>query len=347
MKTDTWQCAGWSCELHPGPLARQLSGRQVVLFRDANGTAHALNARCPHRGADLSQGSVVDGCIQCPFHGWQFDGGGRCVKVPSQPDGVKIPRLACTASFPLHERDGTLWIWIGADAAAADAPGAALPPPDRSGRRLFFPAHLVAAPFLDTLENFFDMAHVPYIHRSFGSHQDPLVTRRRLTLDPDGHGIRAEDDPASPWQVEPRLPGGVLGLLARLFLGLRKPIAQHTAFDVVAGAQVYLEYPNGTFDLFRTHLTPADDRHTWLFIQSLRTRAAHALGDWIQRRAIGTLLEEGKREQALILAADRAGGAAAQVSVESDRVGLAVRHLYERWAGGAATPSNRDLALGE
>lgn len=116
-------------------------------------------------------------------------------------------------------------------------------------------------------------------------------------------------------------------------------------FRVETGAEVYLEYPNRTFDLFRTHLTPADADHTWLFVESLRTRAPHALGDRVQQRAIGKLFEEGRRERTLILDAgpdDRAH----PVSVESDRVGLAARNLYERWAGGAAPVRDLDVAVG-
>jgi len=59
--------------------------------------------------------------------------------------------------------------------------------------------------------------------------------------------------------------------------------------------------PNGTYDLFVAHITPADEEHTWLFVQSVRTRAPHALGDWVQRRVLRTLFEEGTRETSLIL----------------------------------------------
>jgi len=343
MKIDAWYCACWSRELRSGPLGRQLLGRHLVLFRDANGAARALGARCPHRGADLARGSVVEGCIECPFHGWRFDGAGRCARIPSQPESMRIPSSARVPSLPLYERQGTIWIWMGKEAANDTEP-----PPDplagRSARRVYFDAHLVGAQFLDVLENFFDKAHLPFIHTgSFGSRQNPLVARQQVTIDPDGRGLRAEDDPNSPWHVDPKLPRGFVGLLARLILQLRTPVAQHTRFEVESGAQLYLEYPNGTFDLFVTHLTPADEKHTWLFVESARTRAPHAVGDWIQRRAINKVLAEGKRETSLILAADREE--APPVSVESDRRGLAARHLYERWAASRAPAEDRDLAV--
>ena len=341
MTRDAWYCAGWSAELAGGPIGRKLLGRHLVLFRDANGSAHALGARCPHRGADLSQGSVVDGCIQCPFHGWRFDGSGCCVRVPSQPENLKISNLARVPSFPLQERQGTLWIWSGAaEPQSKEPPDGSVESPGRPIRRVFFDAQLVDAPFLSVLENFFDKAHLPFIHtRTFGADQDPLVARQRITLDPNGRSLRAEDDD-SAWHVEPKQPKGFVGWVGRLLFGLQRPVAQHMRFDVDAGGQIYIEYPNGTFDLFNAHLTPADADHTWLFVESVRTRAPHTFGDWIQRRAINRIFEEGKRETSLLLGPD--DDAPRQVSVESDRLGLAARHLYERWVRGAGAET-RDL----
>lgn len=346
MKMDTWHCAGWSRELANGPIGRKLLGRHLVLFRDANGTARALGARCPHRGADLARGSLIDGCLQCPFHGWRFDGLGQCVRVPSQPESMKISTLARVPTFPLHERQGVLWIWMDAARAKGSAPQDPVGQPGASVQRLCFDAHLVDAAFLDVLENFFDKAHVPFIHTgTFGPDQDPLVARQRITMDPDGRGLRAEDDAASPWHVEPKLPKGLIGFLARLLLGLRKPIAQYTRFDVEGGAEIYQEYPNGTYDRFVAHITPADEGHTWLFVESVRTRAPHAIGDWFQHRAISRVFKEGSRETSLILEAGAPDPSPA-VSVESDRLGLAVRKLYERWAGGSgASAKGHDLAV--
>jgi phenylpropionate dioxygenase-like ring-hydroxylating dioxygenase large terminal subunit len=345
MKSIRWHCAAWSRELAGAPLGRKLLGHNVVLFRDANGTARAVGARCPHRGADLARGSLVDGCLQCPFHGWRFDGFGQCVRIPSQPESVKIPPQASLPSFSLCEREGLLWIWTGAQAPNAPPPRDPIGQPGRSMRRIFFDACLVEAAFLDAVENFFDQAHVPFIHRgTFGPDQDPLVARQRIIVDSDGRVLRAEDDPGSPWRVEPKLPRGLVGLLGRLFLGLRKPIAQRKSFDLERGAEIYLEYPSGTYDLFMTRITPADEKHTWLFVESVRTRAPHALGDWLQRRAIGSVFEEGKLETSLILAADP-GAPAHPVSVESDRVGLAARRLCERWFAQSEAPEPDSTAV--
>jgi phenylpropionate dioxygenase-like ring-hydroxylating dioxygenase large terminal subunit len=212
-------------------------------------------------------------------------------------------------------------------------------PPGRSARRLFFEPRLIDAPSSNVLENFFDKAHVPFIHTgTFGSDQDPLVARQRVTIDADRRGLHAEDDPDASWRVEPKVPGGFIGVLGRLFFGLRTPVAQYTRFGVEAGAQLYIEYPNDTFDLFLAHITPADETQTWLFVESVRTRAPHVIGDWIQRRAIRKVFDEGARETTLILDSDPDGRTPPAVSVESDRLGIAARQLYERWVDGAVAP---------
>ena len=72
---NTWYLAAWDRELPPRELlARTLLDERVVLFRDASGTARALQDRCPHRFAPLSRGRVCDGQIECGYHGLRFGG---------------------------------------------------------------------------------------------------------------------------------------------------------------------------------------------------------------------------------------------------------------------------------
>lgn len=59
------------------------------MFRVENGKVHVVDAYCPHLGANLAVGGrVLGGCIECPFHGWQFQGSdGKCVKIPYAEKG--------------------------------------------------------------------------------------------------------------------------------------------------------------------------------------------------------------------------------------------------------------------
>ena len=88
-----------------------LDGR-IVLFRDADGRVAALSAYCPHVGADLSVGCVVEGHIQCAFHRWEYDAAGRCTKtgIADPP-----PRSARLFVFPVRERFGIIWVFNGTE----------------------------------------------------------------------------------------------------------------------------------------------------------------------------------------------------------------------------------------
>lgn len=66
-------------------------GRDLVVFRTESGAVRVLDAHCPHMGAHLGYGirdhagggaAVVGESIVCPFHGWQYDGEGRCTHIP-------------------------------------------------------------------------------------------------------------------------------------------------------------------------------------------------------------------------------------------------------------------------
>lgn len=77
-----WYVACESNELLETPLARTIYGQPFVLFRDGVGRPGALLDRCAHRNVPLSLGRVAEGRLQCSYHGWQYDGGGTCVKIP-------------------------------------------------------------------------------------------------------------------------------------------------------------------------------------------------------------------------------------------------------------------------
>ena len=79
-----WFAVALSEDLAPGQvLSRQYFGEDLVIFRDTAGVVTALDAYCAHLGAHLGRGGTVgDGCIRCPFHGWEYDRKGICVSMP-------------------------------------------------------------------------------------------------------------------------------------------------------------------------------------------------------------------------------------------------------------------------
>lgn len=113
-----------SADVGSTPVPVTAGGRDWVAVRlHPDAAVSVLAARCPHRLVPLTGGSVVDGRLQCPYHGWQFDGAGSCVRIPSHPGSTPPPRASLATPPAVRESDG--WVWVaGPRDAAATTPGA-------------------------------------------------------------------------------------------------------------------------------------------------------------------------------------------------------------------------------
>ena len=94
------------------PLRVELLGMPFVAFRDTAGAVHVLADTCVHRGGSLSAGWVRDGKAICPYHGWEYDGGGKCTKIPSLV-GKTPPARAKVDSYPVQEKYGIVFAFLG------------------------------------------------------------------------------------------------------------------------------------------------------------------------------------------------------------------------------------------
>jgi len=165
---EAWYVAAWSEELGSGTLlARTLLDQPIVLFRDSSGSPAALIDRCPHRFAPLSRGRLQGDSIECGYHGLCFDRAGACTR---NPYASTVPPRARVRSFPVLERDGIVWIWMGeastADAGLAPSLPTLVDPAWHAIRGyLRTPANYVLA-----IDNLMDLTHPEYLHdRSLGS----------------------------------------------------------------------------------------------------------------------------------------------------------------------------------
>ena len=124
----SWYCVGFSGDLATSALiSRRLAGHELVLFRGLDGVAAAMDAWCPHLGAHLGvNGTCEQGEVRCPFHGFRFGTDGRCTHTPY---GGKIPPTARIRTWPVHELNGLLMVWYGAD---GQAPTFTIPEIERS-----------------------------------------------------------------------------------------------------------------------------------------------------------------------------------------------------------------------
>lgn len=104
-----WHCLGMADDYRDGKLhTLNIFGTRLVAFANEQGTISILNAHCPHMGADLSQGELVDGRVVCPFHHWQFEASGRCAEIPYCK---RIPPKAKTRSWQTCEVNRLLFVW--------------------------------------------------------------------------------------------------------------------------------------------------------------------------------------------------------------------------------------------
>jgi phenylpropionate dioxygenase-like ring-hydroxylating dioxygenase large terminal subunit len=148
------------------PRSVTLLGEPLVVYRDASGKPQALEDRCCHRGVQLSLGRITqEGHLACGYHGWEYDGTGRCVHVPSLCAGTPVPKGFLVRSFPCVEQDFYIWVWMGGGTPDTPAP----PPIRNAGLHPWRQGTVQASCCAEFLvENILDSSHVPFVHK--GTH---------------------------------------------------------------------------------------------------------------------------------------------------------------------------------
>ncbi|MBE9013987.1 Rieske 2Fe-2S domain-containing protein, partial [Pseudanabaenaceae cyanobacterium LEGE 13415] len=154
-------------EIGSMPVPVELAGESLVLFRNQAGEIAALLDRCPHRGAALSLGQVTEtGCLECPYHGWQFASDGACTRVPLNALNEKQRSQLSAVSFPTKIIAGLVWVFTG----TGNAPGLQLPSSLlENNDRYVIQYESWNAHWTRAVENSLDYLHVPFVHQySFG-----------------------------------------------------------------------------------------------------------------------------------------------------------------------------------
>jgi vanillate O-demethylase monooxygenase subunit len=162
-----WYVAAWSNEIERRPLGRILLNEPVVFFRTTAGAIVALEDRCSHRGYPLHKGRLIGDTLECGYHGLTFDCSGQCIKVPGQPH---IPSGGDIRAYPVVERWGMLWIWMGNPSLANPASIADchwLDDPDWEGKG---ERRYVNCNYQLIVDNLLDLSHLAFVHpRTLGS----------------------------------------------------------------------------------------------------------------------------------------------------------------------------------
>jgi vanillate O-demethylase monooxygenase subunit len=177
MLRNAWYVAAWADEIAAGPIERQILGDAIVLWRKEDGEPAAVAAFCSHRRLSLARGRVAGDRIICGYHGLEFAADGACINVPCQHG---IPAGAGIRGYPVAQRYGLVWIWMG-DAALADPASiidiAAWGSPAWGYNR--GAAMVYDCNYLLITDNLLDPSHVTWVHpTSFGGSSGEDVPMR-------------------------------------------------------------------------------------------------------------------------------------------------------------------------
>lgn len=165
MIPNQWYMVMDSSQVKDKPVGVTRLGEKLVFWRDHTGQVSCLHDKCVHRGAQLSQGKLISGHLQCPFHGFEYDSSGRITLIPANGRNTPVPERFKVHSYPTYEAHGFIWIWWG------KVPPQDLKPPrffdniddSFSYSRAYDPWN---AHYSRAIENQLDVVHLPFVHHN-------------------------------------------------------------------------------------------------------------------------------------------------------------------------------------
>ena len=201
MLINNWYVACAASDVVPGkPTRVQMLGCHFVLFRDATGAVACLADTCPHRGAALGDGELVEHTVACPYHGWRFGADGRCTLIPALGPGVAPPKRVRVDRYPTQEKYGWVWAFLG-DLPESQRPKIPdlFPEYDDTTNWRRMPYQFEAqANWMRFEENSLDTAHTNFVHRQFGAKRTPKL--EPYPIEPTEWGARVAREKPAPQQ---------------------------------------------------------------------------------------------------------------------------------------------------
>ncbi|TFH28834.1 MAG: aromatic ring-hydroxylating dioxygenase subunit alpha [Myxococcales bacterium] len=329
---------GWYTVAASGDIGRKpkpylLNGLPIVTFRDASGRSVALLDRCAHRNAPLSAGRIVDGNIQCHYHGWQFDGSGECKAVPGlcgAPEHAarRVPSFAC--------RDSQGWVWVYSEADVdPESEPYEIPFADQPGyltirQRLEMPGPLDAV-----AENALDVPHTAFVHAGlFRKNKD----RKQIEV-----VIRALDGGAEAQFIGEQRPEGLAG---RILAPQGGEVLHWDRFLLPCIAQVEYRLSDRSHIIATTALTPRTPKVTDLFATvAVKAPIPNAILRTVFRPVAMRILRQDmeilRRQTEQV---SRFGGEEF-ASTEIDVLGLRIKKLLREASNGKVSPVQEERRI--
>jgi phenylpropionate dioxygenase-like ring-hydroxylating dioxygenase large terminal subunit len=304
-----WHVVARAADMKPGEVrAVKLLGREIVLWRNGDGIQAWLDL-CIHRGARLSRGKVERECLVCPYHGWNYNSEGECIRIPAHPD-LKPPARAHATTYRVREKYGLVWVCLG------EPQGEIAPFPewdDASFRKAPAGPYDLNAHGPRVLENFLDVGHFAFVHTGLlGDPGRPEIQDYEVETTPTG--IISRDIPV--WQPDPD--------------GTGKPAVVYYTYQVhrPLTASFYKDKEGNHFSMFYT-VTPVDDgkSRSWAILAinyapEMTVESMTEFQDMITRQDIPVV--ESQRPELLPLDLQ------AELHLRSDRTAIAYRQWLQK-----------------
>lgn len=244
---DYWYIAAESHRVKQNPIAAAPFGERMVLFRTAAGEVAALEDRCSHRNMPLSLGKVSSGCVTCPYHGWTFDGAGRCIQIPSLGSCERLPNHGVRA-YPVREQNGYVWVYPG-ESIPESAPFQ-FPHCGELGWTSFRMRTRFRASVEACLENFLDCPHTVYVHG--GWFRDHDTRELSATVRSDNESVEVE------FRGEPITKS----LVSRLFFPHGRELRHTDRFLMPNISRVDYDFGPGRHFIIISQCTPLNEYET-------------------------------------------------------------------------------------
>ncbi len=230
------------------PVRLQLLSERLITFRDSSGRLGAIDEFCAHRGVSLWFGRNEENGLRCPYHGWKYDVTGQCTEVPSEPVESGYCERIKLKSYPLVERGGVIWVYMGPPELQPPLPEweFATVPASHS----FMSKRLQECNWLQALEGGIDSSHVSFLHRG-ALNRDPLFKGAR------GNQYNLGD--LAPVFDVAQADGG-------LFIGARRNAEDNQYYWRITPwimPSFTMVPPRGDHPVHGHFWVPIDDHHNW------------------------------------------------------------------------------------
>ena len=307
-----WYVADLSSAITNKPKRITMLEQDFVLYRDTSGQVVAFNNLCAHRGGALIDGRIEGDCLRCPYHGWKYKPDGTCMEIPGNPSNFPIPNKARVNAYPVQEKCGWVWLFLGNLPEAERPPLPPLSEFDSFGWRAVRGKFKWKAPYTRVVENNLDIAHLPFVH---GFEQQILEPSDVVLSDWSGSFfVDLKPQPSRGlWQSFTRRKGG-------------PPVRTTATFYLPSVTRQDIHLPNKSrLILFGVHV-PIDRNTTLTWWMQLRNFLTYAWADQDARRRSLKAISEDQR----VVESQRPEMLTDNLATRSDALQVAYRQLIQK-----------------